>query len=117
MKLKIIGYLLLLMFCVSIKAYTEDKTINTNTQNKYVMDLVLISETNPPEYIFVIGGSVGFKTVDSLKKFVAGLPKGSILQWNLGCRGLPLLSSKEEMEDFENFCKEQGIIFNLIPSG
>lgn len=108
--------MLLLMFYVSIKAYAEDKTVNTDTQRKYVINLIWISGTQPPEYIFVTNGSVGFKTIDSLKKFVTGLPKGSILQWNPGCKRLgdePLLSSRGEMEDFENFCKEQGIIFNL----
>ena len=86
---------------------------------KYRMELVYIFEANSTEFIFVIG-NVGFKSVDSLKKFLGGLPPGSTLEWAPGCRrmgGEPLLSSEWEMEEFKAFCAESNINFVLVPSG
>ena len=86
---------------------------------KYRMELVYIFEADSTEYILVVG-SVGFKSVASLKKFLADLPPGSTLEWAPGCRrsgGEPLLSSEEEMENFKAFCAEKKISFILVPSG
>jgi hypothetical protein len=87
---------------------------------KHRMELVYIFDTDSPEYIFVIGGIIGFKSVASLKKYLSILPPGSILEWAPGCirRGNePLLSSEQEMEDFKAFCAEMNINFILVPSG
>jgi hypothetical protein len=89
------------------------------TLPKYRMELVYIFEASPTEFIFVVGNA-GFKSVDSLKKFLSTLPSGSILEWAPGCRrmgGEPLLSSEQEMQEFEVFCLERNIKFVLIPSG
>jgi hypothetical protein len=54
-----------------------------------------------------------------LKKFLGGLPPGSILEWDPGCIGMggePLLSSAEDMEDFKAFCVTNNIKFILLPS-
>ena len=86
---------------------------------KYRMDLVYVIDGDTTEYIFVIG-SVGFKSVDSLKKFLSTLPPGSMLEWAPGCRrsgNEPLLSSPQDMEEFKAFCVEKIIKFALIPSG
>jgi hypothetical protein len=86
---------------------------------KYRMELVYIFEANPTEYMFVIGNS-GFKSVDSLKKFLSTLPAGSILEWAPGCirmGGEPLLSSEQDMEEFKTFCLAHDVKFVLIPSG
>ena len=86
---------------------------------KYRMGLVSIFDAGSAEFIFVIG-SVGFKSVESLKNFLADLPYGSTLEWAPGCRrvgGEPLLSSEQEMEDFKAFCAARGINFILVPSG
>jgi hypothetical protein len=87
---------------------------------KYRMELAYIFDTESPEYVFVIGGVIGCKSVASLKKYLSLLPPGSILEWAPGCvrRGNePLLSSEQEMEDFKAFCAEKNINFILIPSG
>jgi len=87
---------------------------------KHRMELVYIVDTDPREYVFVISGAIGFKSVDSLKKYLSDLPHGSILEWAPGCvRGgnEPLLSSEQEMEDFKAFCAEKNINFILVPSG
>lgn len=86
---------------------------------KYRMELVYIFEGEATEYIFVIG-NVGFKSVDSLKKFLSGLPPGSNLEWAPGCKRMgnePLLSSELEMAEFKVFCAERNIDFVLVPSG
>src|SRR5262245_27192328 len=77
---------------------------------KCQMELVYIGDTDSPEYVFVISGVIGFKSVDSLKKYLSGLPPGSTLEWAPGCRrraNEPLLSSEQEMEDFKAFCAEK----------
>ena len=86
---------------------------------KYRMELVYVFEGETPEFLFVIGNA-GFRSVASLKEFVGRLPAGSTLEWSPGClrRGdEPLLSSAQEMEEFELFCAERGINFILVPSG
>lgn len=86
---------------------------------KHRIELVYIFEAGSTEFIFVIG-SVGFKSVASLKDFVGNLPSGSILEWAPGCVRIgsePLLSSEQEMEDFKAFCAERNITFILVPSG
>jgi hypothetical protein len=65
-------------------------------------------------------GAAGFKSIDSLKKFLSGLPPGSTLEWAPGCIRMgkePLLSSEQEMEEFKAFCAESNINFVLTPSG
>jgi hypothetical protein len=86
---------------------------------KYRMELVYIFQDEATEFIFVIG-NVGFKSVDSLKKFLSSLPPGSNLEWAPGCKRMgnePLLSSEQEMEEFKAFCAEKNINFVLVPSG
>jgi hypothetical protein len=96
----------------------QDTTI-LQTPPKYRMELVYIFEADTPEFVFVIG-SVGFKSIDSLKKFLSNLPAGSTLEWAPGCKrsgNEPLLSSEREMEDFREFCAEKHLNFILVPSG
>ena len=86
---------------------------------KYRMELVYIFEADATEFIFVVG-SVGFKSVASLKSFLSNLPPGATLEWAPGCKRIgsePLLSSEQEMEDFKAFCAERNINFILVPSG
>jgi len=85
----------------------------------YDLKLVYLFDTPEPEILFVIG-STGFRTVETLKTFLASLPPGTKLTWAPGCIRIgkePLLSSEYEMEDFKAFCLEHGIDFVLIPSG
>jgi hypothetical protein len=72
------------------------------------------------DYIFIINGVVAFRTLDGLKKHIKQLPKGSTLTWAPGCcriGGEPLLSSKDEMQNFKAFCESCGTSFVLVPSG
>jgi len=85
----------------------------------YELRLIRMSDTKSPQYVFAIGGS-GFSSVESLKRFVPHLPKGSTLRWDPGCKrggDEPLLSSQLEMEAFRALCKKSGIRFDLVPSG
>ena len=86
---------------------------------KYRLELVYIFESNVTEFIFVIGNS-GFKSVSSLKRFIASLPPDSMLEWAPGCERLgnePLLSSEADMKSFRRFCELCRIQFILVPSG
>jgi hypothetical protein len=85
----------------------------------YELSLVYIFEAPEPEFLFVIGNS-GFRTVSSLKAFLASRPEGTTLRWSPGCErlgGEPLLSSESEMEEFKAFCLENHINFVLVRSG
>jgi hypothetical protein len=109
---------LIVMLCLGVLCADAQE----NTQSpppKYRLELVYISDVGSQEHIFVIG-NMGFKSVESLKKFVGDLPPGSILEWAPSClrRGSePLLSSPQDMEDFTAFCVAKQINFILVPSG
>ena len=89
---------------------------------KYRMDVVYMLETAsseaPPESIIVVG-NFGFRSVAALKRFLAGLPQGAVVEWTPGCvrLGGELLSSVEELEDFRKFCKQEGIELVIHMSG
>lgn len=86
---------------------------------KYELKLVYVFEHAEAEFIFVIGNS-GFKSVDRLKQFLGGLPKGSEITWAPGCDRLgnePLLSSEKDMKSFRSFLERRGIKFVLVPAG
>jgi hypothetical protein len=95
----------------------QDADLDEAKPAVYELTLVYVFETPEPE--FVVGNS-GFKSVASLKLFIASLPPGITLRWNPGCvrlGGEPLLSSESEMADFRAFCLEHQIDFVLVPSG
>ena len=76
--------------------------------------------TDTNRFVFVVNGVVAFKTVDGLKKYLEGVPKGSTLTWAPGCCRMPdqpLLGSGEEMKKFKEFCEAIGVKFTLVPSG
>ena len=87
---------------------------------KYVMSLAHIFEDKSTEYVFVVNGVVGFKTVASLEEFVGRMPPDSILEWSPGCLRFgnePLLSSQADMNDFKAYCESKHVKFVLVPSG
>jgi hypothetical protein len=86
------------------------------------MTLARIADSKSEEnaYVFVINGVIAYRTVEGLKEYVKGLPKGATLTWSPGCcriGGEPLLSSRNELRDFKAFCESCGIGFVLVPSG
>lgn len=115
--------ILILMLASAHTARAQDAPMAQQQRPKYRMELVWMMDnddvSSTREYVFVIG-VVGFRTLEGLKKFVAMLPAGSILEWSPGCRRTgsePLLSSEEEMEKWKKFCEEHGIEFVLMPAG
>ena len=81
--------------------------------------LIYIFDEPKTTFVFVIGQS-GFKSVNSLKRYLETWPPGSELTWAPGCSRLgsePLLSSEQEMKAFRAFLKKRGIKFVLVPSG
>ena len=119
--MKRFNYLLLLIVALLSVVLRADAQENGQPQppTEYRMELVYIFEDQVTEFIFVIGNA-GFKSVDSLKKFLSTLPPGSKLEWAPGCIRMghePLLSSEQEMAEFRAFCAERNIKFVLVPSG
>ena len=81
--------------------------------------LIYVFDEPKTAFIFVIGQS-GFKSVNSLKRYLETWPSGSELKWAPGCSRLgsePLLSSEQEMKAFRAILKKRGIKFVLVPSG
>jgi hypothetical protein len=81
--------------------------------------LIYVFDGPKTEFILVIGQS-GFKSVNSLKRYLESWPPGSKLKWAPGCirlGGEPLLSSEHEMKAFRAFLQKRGINLVLIPSG
>ena len=110
---------LIVMLLMGVFCAHAQKKRKAPTPPKYRLELVNISDAASREYMFVVG-KTRFKSVASLKKFVSGLPPGSILEWDPGCirwGGEPLLSSAQDMEDFKAFCVAKKINFILLPSG
>ena len=83
----------------------------------YKMDLVLLANTDPHEFLFVIG-KVAYKSLDSFKVAIGLLPKGSFLEWDPGGKrigGEPVLSSSKELDEFKAFCKKNGVELIIRP--
>jgi len=86
---------------------------------KYELKLIHIFEDGKHEFIFTVGNA-GFRSLDSLKRFLGSRPSGTEIRWAPGCirfGGEPLLSSEEDMKSFKEFLEQRGIKFVLIPSG
>jgi hypothetical protein len=83
------------------------------------LKLIYVFDGPKTEFILVIGQS-GFKSANSLKRYLGSWPPGSELKWAPGCirlGGEPLLSSEQEMKAFRAFLQKRGIKFVLVPSG
>jgi hypothetical protein len=123
---KLFQTLLIFMFLASASIVgAQEERIGETTEEpqapRYRLELVWVADVDNDvsEYVFTVG-TLGFKTVEGLKSFVARLPRGTVLEWSPGClrRGNePLLSSEEEMEEFKRFCAAHGVEFILHPSG
>lgn len=85
----------------------------------YELRLIRMSDTAQPKYVFAVGNS-GFSSVESLKRFIPHIPKGSTLRWDPGCKRSgdePLLSSSKDMDAFAAHCRKSGIHLEIVPSG
>lgn len=80
----------------------------------------VVDEGEPKQYVFVINGTLAFKTIDGVKNYMKTIPENSTLTWDPGCCRMgdePLLSSKKDMDEFRKFCDENHVKFVLVPSG
>jgi hypothetical protein len=90
---------------------------------KYRVEMVSVFGVRPKEEFLVVvfpGGGFAFKALDSLKTFVATLPRGSSLEWAPSCSApqpTSPLATAAQLREFEEYCKEKGIQFVRIPSG
>ena len=110
---------LIVMLALGVLYAHAQKHAKTPPPPKYRLELMYVSDVSSHEFIFVVD-KIGFKSVASLKRFLSALPPGSILEWDPGCiryGGEPLLSSRQDMEDFKAFCVAKKIRFVLLPSG
>jgi hypothetical protein len=117
-KNKVLLWLSVILLSAMLRADAHENQ-QEQSPTTYRMELVYIFDKDPPEFVFVIG-NVGFKSVDSLKKFLSSVPPGSTLEWAPGCVRWghePLLSSEREMQEFKAFCVEKNLKFVLVPSG
>lgn len=109
---------LAILFSVALHPQAQENK-ESPAPPKYRLELVRIIDGESTEYCFVVG-KIGFHSLASFKEFLSTLPPGSILEWDPGCIRYgdePLLSSREELEDFRAFCSDKKIKFILVPSG
>lgn len=90
---------------------------------KYRVEMVSVFGARPKEEFLVVvfpGGGFAFKTLDSLKTFVATLPHGSSLEWAPSCsppQATSPLATGAQVREFEEYCKGRGVQFVRLPSG
>jgi hypothetical protein len=88
---------------------------------KVILTQVRVADSGLPfQYIFLLDHSTAYRTVEGLKKGLAGYPAGSTVTWEPGCDRIgdePLLSSPAAMKDFADHCRSLGLTFILVPSG
>ena len=118
--MRLVAFAVLLLSVAALALAGES---NAPPPPRYRMELVYLfeaqSSASAPRSIIAIGNS-GFRSLAALKRFVAGLPRGVVLEWAPGCERLGgelLLSSAKDMEEFKALCKSRGVIFILHPSG
>ena len=112
--------LIAILFFLSSLLPVVAQDIKRNPENLTLTLAMIANSGYPAQYIFVINGVVAYKSVEDLKNYLKSLPKGSTLTWSPGCCRFgnePLLSSKEDMKKFIEFCDSIGIKLILIPSG
>jgi len=80
---------------------------------------LVIRNCSPPgkrtyeRQIFLVAGRE-FSEIEDFKLFVRSLPRGSSLLWDSGCIGyktIPLLHSDMSIEQFRQYCTQNGITF------
>jgi hypothetical protein len=84
------------------------------------MNLVLVQDASPREYIILLDQNYAFKTLDGLKKHIASLPTDSSITWSPGCcriGGGPLLSDPKALADFQAHCKTHKVTLVIVPAG
>lgn len=112
-------FIIALLFFVTL--HTGAALEDTRKPRELSMALLFVSDGEEGgKHLFLINGTVAFKTVKGLKNHLSGQPWGSRLSWAPGCLRYgnePLLNSEAEMKNFKEFCKSIGIHFVLIPSG
>ena len=96
----------------------------TQQPQNLTMKLMWVAYAGEPrQYVFVVNGGpseLAFKTVEGLKEYLKGRPKGSMLTWAPSDARMgdePLLSGAVEMKKFKEFCESIGIKFTLVPAG
>lgn len=120
MKASQLGICLFILLLAGASAAAQETPADAPPE-KYRLELVRIVKSYPTDYVFVLG-TVGFRSVDSLKKFLGTLPAGSIVEWAPGCMRSgdePLISigQEQELAEFRAFCETKKIDFILVPSG
>lgn len=117
--LPLIARLSILGFLVATPLIAPPVRAQASTPPEHRMDLIYAFDGKMPRFSFSID-ALRFDSVETLKTYLARLPRGSVVTWSPGCRrlgGEPLLSSLREMEEFRAFLEAHGIRLNLIPSG
>ncbi len=107
-----------------VKAESQENSVSQDLVSTklapitYPLKLVYIFEEQKTEFLFVIG-DVGFKSIDSLKKFIEKLPTGTTIEFQPTCKAQndAPLSKDVEINNLKEFCKTHSINFTVRPSG
>ena len=109
-----------LLMCLTV-AFASDGI----PPGKYSLSVARVYESNPsqPEWVFIFGGTGSVrggetvcKSVASLKKLLAGLQRGSTLDWWPSCSG-ESIALDGHIDELKKICKEAGIVFTIHHTG
>ncbi|MGI4788583.1 MAG: hypothetical protein ACRYFS_07005 [Janthinobacterium lividum] len=84
----------------------------------YNFELIAIADTTPRKWI-IVWLDVGYESLSSpqLRFAIPQLPKGTTLIWPTQCKvngedGIVFGPSKQELNIFQSYCKQYGIVFH-----
>ena len=83
------------------------------------LKIVPVVDAPKEEYLLVFG-DVAFRTVAGLRRAVAAQPDGTVIRLAPGCVRSgkePLISSEDELRDFQQFCASEKVELVVVPSG
>lgn len=107
-----------LFVCVSVMNAAERQPESVNVYLAHVVDQE--KEGGKMNFIFVVNNSTAFSTLNSFKKYIKELPAKSVVSLNVGddrIGGEPLISNKNEMDDFKVFCTNAKVTLKIVGGG
>ena len=117
-----IGFGLAALLMFSALACAADKV----PPGKYSLSVARVYESSParPEWVFILGGTGSqrggetvCKSLSSLKKLFAGLPRGSTLDWSPTCDPEESKALQAALGELKTICRNAGVTFTIHPSG
>ena len=117
-------FLCLLIAGLMSTSVQADEHPAPSAPGQYRLVLVWVADSKPSECLRTIQGpgasvSFGYQSLyaPTLREFVKNRTDGSVIDWFPGCMRSCGDPTPEEVQDFQEFCKTEGVKFIIHPSG